>query len=360
MERRRVFVFLLFSCLAVGWISALLVAHGNPGNMGVCGACFTRDVAGALGLHAAKPVQYIRPELVGIILGAFLAALMSREFAGRGGSAPLVRFILGMLMAVGALVFLGCPIRMLMRLGGGDLNGLTGLAGFVAGVLVTIPFHKMGYTLGASEKGPASFGWIMPILALVLLALAVFRPVVNEAAGGPVFASATGPGSMRAPLWISLVAGAVVGWLFQRSRFCVVSAARDPLLSREWIMTAGAVAVVVAAGAGNALLADNFRLGFDQQPIAHTDHLWNFLAMTMVGVAASLAGGCPVRQMVLAGEGNGGAGVTFLGMLVGSALAHNFLMVSSPAGPTEMGKWTVGVGLALCATIAVAFRRPRI
>ena len=45
----------------LGVIAALLAYWGNPANMGFCAACFTRDIAGALGLHRAGVVQYLRP-----------------------------------------------------------------------------------------------------------------------------------------------------------------------------------------------------------------------------------------------------------------------------------------------------------
>jgi uncharacterized protein len=48
--------------------------------MGICMACFERDVAGALGLHRADVVQYLRPEIIGFALGAFVAALLYGEF----------------------------------------------------------------------------------------------------------------------------------------------------------------------------------------------------------------------------------------------------------------------------------------
>ena len=35
------------ACAVVGSLAAALVALGNPGNMGICGACFLRDTAGA-------------------------------------------------------------------------------------------------------------------------------------------------------------------------------------------------------------------------------------------------------------------------------------------------------------------------
>lgn len=50
-------------------------------------------------------------------------------------------------------------------------------------------------------------------------------------------------------------------------------------------------------------------------------HLWNFLGLYTVGLAAVMAGGCPLRQLILAGQGNNDSAVTFLGLLVGAAFA---------------------------------------
>ena len=66
----------------IGVLAALLVLLGNPVNMGFCIACFLRDTAGALGLHSAANVQYIRPEIIGLVLGSLLFAL------ARGNSSP--------------------------------------------------------------------------------------------------------------------------------------------------------------------------------------------------------------------------------------------------------------------------------
>ncbi|NLG87206.1 MAG: YedE-related selenium metabolism membrane protein, partial [Firmicutes bacterium] len=89
----------------VGALSVLLMKAGNPANMGICVACFIRDIAGALGMHRAEIVQYIRPEVPGCILGSFMAAVVGGEFKARGGSSPLLRFILGFFVMLGALVF---------------------------------------------------------------------------------------------------------------------------------------------------------------------------------------------------------------------------------------------------------------
>ena len=44
----------------IGILAPLLQKLGNPGNMGICVACFERDIAGAIGLHraAVKPGQH--------------------------------------------------------------------------------------------------------------------------------------------------------------------------------------------------------------------------------------------------------------------------------------------------------------
>src|SRR4030043_2347966 len=79
----------------IGVFAALLQKWGNPGNMGICVACFERDLAGAIGLHRAAVVQYLRPEILGFVLGAMAAALAFKEFRPRAGPAPIVRFVLG-------------------------------------------------------------------------------------------------------------------------------------------------------------------------------------------------------------------------------------------------------------------------
>ena len=108
---------------AVGAACAFLVIEGNPGNMGICGACFLRDTGGALGLFAKGP-KIFRPELLGIVFGALVWRMARGQWTGRSGSYAVSRFVLGIWMAIGALVFLGCPFRMLQRLGGGDLNAV--------------------------------------------------------------------------------------------------------------------------------------------------------------------------------------------------------------------------------------------
>ena len=159
---------------------------------------------------------------------------------------------------------------------------------------------------------------------------------------------------MHAPLWISLAAGLIVGVIAQRSRFCTMGAFRDVVLIRDFHLISGVAALLIAAFAMNLLLGQ-FKLGFEGQPNAHTDHVWNFLGMSLAGLAFVLAGGCPGRQIFLSGEGNLDAGVFALGMIFGAAFSHNFAM-ASPKGVAAFGPAGVVAGLIFCIVIGFAMR----
>ncbi len=349
----------------IGLLASLLQKMGNPPNMGICVACFERDIAGALGLHRAPLVQYIRPEIIGFVLGSLIAALLFREFRARGGSAPIVRFVLGVFAMIGALAFLGCPWRALLRLAGGDLNAILGLLGLAAGIAIGVLFLRSGYSLGRSYKTYPAVGWIMPALAIGLLLLALFRPQFGE--GGPVFASVKGPGSMHALLIVSLGAGLIIGFLAQRTRFCTMGSIRDVILMGDTHLIGGVGALVVVAFITNLVLGQ-VKVGFFGQPIAHSSYLWNFLGMVLAGLAFALAGGCPGRQLFLSGEGDGDAGVFVLGMVTGAAFAHNFTLAASAdnvangtvGGLSIPGMIAVILGLLVCVVIGLTMRQKQV
>jgi len=338
----------------IGLFAPLLQKWGNPPNMGICVACMERDIAGALGLHRAAVVQYLRPEILGFVLGSFLAALAFKEFKPRGGSAPVIRFFLGIFAMIGALVFLGCPWRALLRLAGGDGNAIVGLLGLIFGIWLGTLFFKRGYSLGRSTSSSALAGYIFPLFILGLLVLRFIYPPLEGAPKNDVlFYSVKGPGAMYAPLLASLGVALVIGFLAQRSRFCTMWAFRDLLLFGQKHLFWGVVALVVVAFGMNLVLGQ-FHPGFAHQPIAHDQHFWNFAGMTLAGLAFALAGGCPGRQLFLAGEGDGDAGIFVLGMIIGAAFAHNFGLASSPKGIGVHGMAGVIVGFIFCLWVGFA------
>ena len=339
----------------VGVLAPLLSFWGNPANMGICVACFSRDIAGALGMHRAAVVQYIRPELSGFILGSLAAALVYKEFKPRAGSSPIIRFFLGIFAMIGALVFLGCPWRAYIRLSAGDLNAIPGILGLTLGIVIGIYFLWTGFNLGRSYKARTPMGMIMPALAIVLLSLLIMAPTFGPDGTGPIFFSESGPGSQHAPIVIALGVGLLVGWFAQRSRFCTVGAIRDLVMLRDGHLFKGVLAFIVMAFITNILLGQ-FKPGMAGQPIAHTNILWNFMGMVLSGLAFTLAGGCPGRQFIMSGEGDGDAGIFILGMVVGAGFAHNFNMASSGAGPGAFGPSATVVGILFCLAIGFLMR----
>ncbi len=329
---------------AVGLAAVVLTALGNPANMGFCIACFLRDIAGACGLHSAAKVQYVRPEIIGLVLGAFLMSVAAKEFRAKAGSSPATRFVLGAFVMIGALAFLGCPLRMVIRLGGGDLNALVALAGFVCGILAGVFFLNRGFSLKRAYPVGKAEGGVLPVLMAGLLLLALAVPALFRA-------STEGPGAKHAPMLIALVIALAVGALAQRARLCMAGGLRDVFLFRDFKLLYGFLAIFAVVLIGN-LITGNFKLGFTLQPVAHSAHLWNFLGMALVGWGSVLLGGCPLRQLILAGEGNGDSAVTVLGMIAGAAFAHNFGLAGSADALNEAGELVAG-GVGTAGRIAV-------
>lgn len=346
---------LALSGVVIGLLVMLLAMSGNPANMAICVACFIRDAAGALKLHTAAPVQYFRPEIVGFVCGSFLISMATKEYRSTAGSAPMVRFLLGAVMMIGALVFLGCPLRMVLRMSAGDLNAYVALIGFAGGVATGSCFLKKGFSLGRAYETKSLSGAVLPVLLAALLVIGV--------ATGAYAASTEGPGSKHAPLLLALMVALVIGALAQKSRMCFAGSIRDVILMKNFDLLS-IIATLFAVMTIYNIATGNFHLSFSGQPIAHSQHLWNILGMYVVGFAAVLAGGCPLRQLILAGQGSSDSAVTFLGMLLGAAFAHNFNLVGSaakaatatdaavPGGPAMPGKIAVIVCIVLLFVIA--------
>ena len=339
-----------------GVVAACLAYFGNPANMAFCIACFIRDTAGALGMHSAEAVQYARPVIIGLVLGAFLISVATKEYRSTAGSSPMVRFVLGMVLAIGSLVFLGCPLRMIIRMSAGDLNAWVALIGFVLGVGTGVFALKRGFSLGRAHLTNRVSGGVLPVLMLGVLALALGTTLLKS--------STSGPGSMHAPILLSLAGGLVFGAAAQKSRMCFAGSIRDVILMRNFdllTIIGGFFVVMLVFNAATG----RFILGFDTPGvIAHSGHLWNILGMYAVGFAAVLAGGCPLRQLILAGQGSSDSAVTVLGMFAGAAAAHNFGLAASGtaldaetqeivAGAVPMnGKVAVILCILVCFVIA--------
>jgi len=367
----------------LGLLSSLLQRFGNPPNMGICVASFVGDIAGALGLYHTKAAlqvpsgiagtcferyvvaelqrqqvsiaHYIRPELVGFVLGSTVAALLFHEFRPRMGSSPAVRFLLGMVGMIGALTFIGCPWRALLRLAGGDLNAVPGLAGLIVGIGIATQMLNRGFRLGKSQRTRAWVGWIMPATMLGLLLLLILRPLVTE--GRVTLLGSSASTWLGAPLPVSLAVGLIIGFLAQRTSFCTIGPICNTMIVGNIRLLGGVGALVAGAFATNLILRQ-VHIGFAGQPAAHSNYLWNFMGMVLSGLAFMLAGGCPARQLFLAGEGDVDAVVFVLGMFTGAALAYNFGLVAATdtivAGAVKVGGPATNGIIAVLAGLLVS------
>ena len=342
---------LLIAGLLCGGLGVVLALCGNPKNMAICIACFIRDIAGAMQFHSAAVVQYVRPEIIGIVLGSFIISLITKEYRSTAGSSPMIRFVLGVIIMIGSLVFLGCPLRMIIRMSAGDLNAWIALVGFIAGVLTGILALKKGFSLGRAYETNKVNGAVMPAVLVGIFVLSIVATSLF------VF-STSGPGSMRANAFLALGVAVVFGALAQRSRMCFAGSFRDIFLLKNFDLITVIAGLFVVLLVFN-LVTGNFNFAMAMQPVAHSNTLWNILGMYVVGFAAILAGGCPLRQLVLAGQGSSDAAVTVLGLFAGAAIAHNFKLAGSAdtmvEGVFKMGGPGVNGKIAIIVCIVALF-----
>jgi YedE family putative selenium metabolism protein len=213
---------------------------------------------------------------------------------------------------------------------------------------------KQGFSLGADDAAqPKNIsianGLVMPLLAVLFIVLLVMRPAFIKF-------SESGPGSQHAPVMLSLVFAVLIGIFCQKSNFCIAGGIRDIFLIRKGSGFAGYVAIIAASFVGS-LVIGKFKPGFTGQPIAHTDSLWNFLGMFLVGYGSVLIGGCPLRQLVKAGSGNTDAGVAIIAFIMAGATAHNFGLAASASGVPLNGKIAVIIGIIIVSLFGVSCRK---
>ncbi|AEF96749.1 cytochrome c [Methanotorris igneus] len=137
----------LVAGLIGGFSAALLQAFfkvSPPPAYGICIACHTRDLVNWI-VNAISgstlfvaPVSKVFPVLtvVGIFVGAFIAANVHKEFKIKQTHNPIVGFVLGVLVVIFALLMGGCPLRETIRTAYGDVIALISLIAMFAGVIV--------------------------------------------------------------------------------------------------------------------------------------------------------------------------------------------------------------------------------
>ena len=115
-----------------------------PDAYGICMACHARDLVNWTANRFAgtrltvAPASLVFPALtvIGVLVGALLASKTSGEFRWQNPDSPVKTFIYGALVMNFALIAGGCSIRLLLRTAEGELLGMMGFGGLVAGVIL--------------------------------------------------------------------------------------------------------------------------------------------------------------------------------------------------------------------------------
>jgi len=237
----------------------------------------------------------------GVLLGGLVAALLSSEFAirlpPRGELAKGA--IGGLLMGVGAVLAFGCNIGGFFSATSAlSLAGLAMMLGLGAGAILGLRYlvweteHRPRWSSGAgrvylapSDARASRQPWLGALLLVLLLA----TPAVYSRAG-------------YVAQGVFLLFGVAFGVIFQRSRFCLVRAFREPFMTGDAEHTRAAALALVISTLGFAILKftdlkDKSEWVF---PAAGAGALAGGLAF---GVGMTLAGGCGAGSIWRAGEG---------------------------------------------------------
>jgi len=292
---------------------------------------------------------------LGVLFGGLTAALLSREFAirvpprgelvkGAGG---------GLLMGVGAILAFGCNV-------GGFFSAVSALSLSGFGMMLGLglgAFVGLRYLLWELERHPA---WSSGA-ARVYGAPATTGPSRQPLAGLALVVVLLALPFLYARLGLHtqgvfLLFGVVFGVIFQRSRFCLVRAFREPFMTGDAEHTRAAALALAVSTLGFAILkfADLKDKGDWVFPGAGVGAL---AGGTIFGIGMTLAGGCGAGSIWRAGEGQVKLWATLACFALGASLARLALV---QAGALNKLCWAVflpsvlGWGGAIVLTLAVA------
>ena len=242
---------------------------------------------------------------LGIIGGAFAAALLARQFHVRGAPPwELLKGVVGgCLMGIGASLAFGCNIGGFFSATSAlSLAGPAMMLGLLAGAIVGLKLlvWEVSYLelpewlsrSGRSGSSGPSHTWrrLQPLAGVAVLAIGAVLALVYD---GLEYTTRAG----------LLGFGLVIGIIMQRTRFCFVRAFREPFMTGHADATRAVAIAIVISTVGFTYLkwAD-----FKDWEVFVRDSFWlgSLLGGSIFGVGMSLAGGCASGSLWRAGEGH--------------------------------------------------------
>jgi uncharacterized membrane protein YedE/YeeE len=284
---------------------------------------------------------------IGVILGGFSAALLAREFAIR---VPPVGELVkggigGTLMGTGAMLAFGCNIGGFFSATSAlSLSGLGMMVGLLAGAFLGLRYllweteHRPGWSSGrarvlARARAERSR---QPMVGAIVLLLVLAAPFIYGRWG-------------YVPQGIFLLFGVAFGFVFQRSRFCLVRAFREPFLSGDGAHTRAAALAVVISMLGFTVLKFTDLKDRGEWVFASAG-AGALLGGILFGVGMTLAGGCGAGAIWRAGEGQVKLWMAVAGFGLSASLAR--LLLQQTGAQSKLG-WAVFLPSALGWGVAI-------
>jgi len=271
-----------------------------------------------------------------IILGAFISSLFSKEFSIKVSPiGELIKGLLGgALMGIGATVGIGCTT-------GGFFTGVAALSGgalflslgFLIGTIVALKYLLWemealpGISMGKSctllpGSGKKSgwqrwLGWILLVVIII---------IVNQY-------TSKGTSNMKVLGWHIMI-GVLLGFILQRSRYCIVRAFREPFMTGESSAPVAIILSLIVALFGFTLIK-YFGVGNARELSIRAIELksvyGNFWLRALIGgfifgLGMTIAGGCAVGTLWRAGEGHIKLWMSAIGFTIMAPLSKGFIV----------------------------------
>ena len=279
------------------------------------------------GLGVATRPDLIAPWLysgsllnLGVLVGGCAAALLSREFAVRvPPPGELAKGALGgLLMGIGAMLAFGCNVGgFFSALSALSLSGLCMMLGLGAGAVLGLRYllwelaHRPRWSSGRARvfaQSRADGRSPQPLAGALLVVLVLAAPFVYARRG-------------YVAQGIFLLFGAAFGVIFQRSRFCLVRAFREPFMTGDGEHTRAAAFAVVVSMLGFAILKFTDLKDKGEWVFAGAG-IGALAGGLLFGVGMTLSGGCGAGSIWRAGEGQVKLWATVICFALGASIAR--------------------------------------
>lgn len=328
--------------LLIGIVNVIMFTAGNPWST-LDGVLNWGDNLG-ISHDAALSVLEREGSLlnIGLIFGAFLAALLSKQFGIRiGPISELIKGLLGgILIGIGAVLVRGCNI-------GGFFSGTSamGMHGLMMALGLTIgAFVGARYLLWEMMRdGPS----LMPEkIKNINLDIGKFFPEsLRNRDLQPYFGLIIGlvllvavllyyqGDSLALTLWIAF--GVALGIISQRSRLCMVHAFREPFITGDASHTKAVLLGLIVSIIGFSVIKADVFAGREADFVRATFWQGSLLGGIIFGFGMVLAGGCGGGMMWRAGEGHIKLWLALVAYVVSASIFDDFLrntMITSADG----------------------------